>query len=104
VVCSVLIIRIERSGGVTGIPLLREMDGNDLPSDLINIAQKIVNDKEQFATPLKRTSTDGADYYSYKISVLDGNNRKIIKCTEYDIRNELKSLVKYVERHSKNHE
>jgi hypothetical protein len=103
-VYSVLIIRVERSGGLTGLTILKEMDSKYMPSDLINIAQKIINDKGSNTVPVKKSSSGAADYYSYVISVQDGDDRKIIRCNEYDIRSELKSLVKYIERHSKNHE
>jgi hypothetical protein len=43
-----------------------------------------------------------ADYYTYKISFQDGSKRKIIECNQFNIQNDLKSLVNYVESNSKN--
>ena len=97
-----MIIRIERSGGVTGLPSLNEIDSKDLPSHLLNALQKIMMNKKSPTVPLKGTPRGSADYYSYKILIQDGVNRKVIKCTEYDIQTELKSLVKYIESNSKN--
>jgi hypothetical protein len=97
-----VIIRIERSGGLTGIPALNEMDSKDIPSHLLNTVQKIMMNKKSPTVPLKGTPRDAADYYSYKIFVQDGVNRKVIKCSEYNIQSELKSLVKYIESNSKN--
>lgn len=96
-----MIIRIERSGGVTGLSALNEMDSKDLPSHFLRTLQKIMMNKKSPAVPLKVTPREATDYYSYKIFVQDGRNRKVIKCTEYDIQTELKSLVKYIESKSK---
>jgi hypothetical protein len=96
-----VIIKVERSGGLTGIPVLNEIDTKDLPSTLITIAKKIMGDKMSFTLSTEGIPRGGADYYSYKISVKDGVNEGAVECNEYNIRDDLKSLVKYVERNSK---
>lgn len=94
-------IRIERSGGFAGIPLFNEMDTKELPPSLVHIAEKIIEAKKISSLPMKSRPKGSADHYTYKISIQDGTNLRIIECNQYDIKDDLKSLVKYVERNSK---
>jgi hypothetical protein len=91
-------IRIERAGGLAGIPISNEIDANDLPSGLLQTARKIIQDKK--ASPLKSSPRGSADHYTYKISIEDGTNRSFIECNQYNIGDDLKSLVKYIEKNS----
>ena len=57
---------------------------------------------QRFSTlPMKGTPKGAADYYTYKIYIRDGVNRRVIECNEYNIRDDLKLLVKYIERNCK---
>jgi hypothetical protein len=96
-----VIIKVERSGGLTGISTCNEMDIKDLPSTLISTAKKIMNDNN-YSLPITSAPRGSADYYTYKISILDGVNQRVIDCNQYNIREDLKSLVKYIERNSRN--
>jgi len=96
-----VIIKVERSGGLVAVPVSVEMDAKDLPSTLITTAKKIIMDKRLSTLPMKAIPKGAADYYSYKISVQDGVNRRVIECNEYTIQDDLKLLVKYIERNSK---
>ena len=96
-----MIIKVERSGGLVAVPVSVEMDAKDLPSTLITTAKKIIMDKRLSTLPMKAIPKGAADYYSYKISVQDGVNRRVIECNEYTIQDDLKLLVKYIERNSK---
>ena len=96
-----MIIKVERSGGFTGIHTLNEIDAKDLPSKLVNAAKKIMADQKLSSLSMQRTPKGSADYYSYKISIQDGVNQRIIDCNEYNIQDDLKLLVKYIERNSK---
>ena len=94
-------IRVERSGGVTGIQLTNEMDSNDLPSPLVHKAKKIVEDKKISSLPMKSYPRGAADHYTYRISIQDGATLRVIECNQHDIKDDLKSLVKYIEKNSK---
>jgi hypothetical protein len=94
-------IRIERSGGLAGIPISNEMDEKDLPSALISTAKKIIEDKKVSPLTMKSPPRGAADHYSYKISIQDGMNLRVMECNEYNIQDDLKSLIKYIERNSK---
>jgi hypothetical protein len=96
-----VIIKVERSGGFAGIPLSKEIDAKDLPSTLISTAKKIMEHKKLSSLPLKGTPRGATDYYCYKISFQEGINRRVINCNEHNIQDDLKSLVKYIERYSK---
>lgn len=94
-------IRVERSGGLAGIPISNEMDEKDLPSALISTAKKIIEDKRLSSLSIKSSPKGAADHYSYKISINDGVQRRIIECTQYDIQDDLKSLIRFIEKNSK---
>jgi hypothetical protein len=95
-----VLIKVERSGGLAGIPISNVMDVNELPSKLMSIAKKIMMDKKSFSIP-KSYPKGAADHYTYKISILDGANRRVVECTQYDTTDDLKSLIKYIEKNSK---
>ncbi len=78
----------------------KEVDVKDLPSKLVSILKKKIIDTKASSIPLKSTPEGAADYYTYRISIHDGANRKLIECNQYDIQEDLKSLIKYIEKHS----
>lgn len=94
-------IRIERTGGFAGIPISNEIDANDLPSGLLQTARKILQDKKTPSLSSKSSPKGSADHYTYKISMQDGTNRSVIECNQYNIEDDLKSLVKYIEKNTK---
>jgi len=96
-----MIIRIERTGGVAGIPISYEMDIKDVPEVLLRKAKKILGDKKSSSLPLKLTPMGSADHYTYKISIQDGMDDRVLECNQYTIGDDLRSLVKYIERNSK---
>lgn len=94
-------IRVERGGGLAGIEVSNEIDSNDLPSTLLRTARKIIQDKKANSSTMKSSPRGSADHYTYKISIQDGTNRSVIECNQYNIEDDLKSLVKYIEKNSK---
>lgn len=93
---------MERSGGFAGLPTINEIDTKDLPSKLVNIAKEIILAKKKSSTlPITKTPEGSGDYYSYKISIRDARNRRSIECDELNIQDDLKLLIKYIERNSK---
>jgi hypothetical protein len=95
-----VLIKVERSGGLAGIPISNVMDVNELPSKLMSIAKKIMLDKKSISLH-KSYPKGAADHYTYKISIEDGANRRVVECTQYDTTVDLKSLIKYIEKNSK---
>ena len=98
---NIVRIRVERSGGLAGIPISNEIDGKDLPSGLTRTAKKIMEDKSVPSLSIKLSPRGAADHYTYKISIQDGRNQRVIECNQYNIEDDLKSLVNYIERNSK---
>ena len=94
-------IRVERSGGFAGIPISNEIDGKDLPSEFTRTAKEIMEDKSTPSLSIKSSPRGAADHYTYKISIQDGRNQRVIECNQYNIEDDLKSLVNYIERNSK---
>lgn len=94
-------IKVERSGGFAGIPLFNEMDEKDIPSSLVHSAKRIIETGKVSPGAAKSRQKGAADKYIYKISVQDGTSLKFIECNQDDIKDDLKSLVKYIERNSK---
>lgn len=95
-----MLIRVERGGGLAGIPISNEMDSKDLPSALLHTAKKIIK-KKKTSLSLKSIPRGSADHYTYKISIQDGMNQSVIECNEYNLEHDLQSLIKYVEKNSR---
>jgi hypothetical protein len=96
-----VIIKVERSGGFAGIPISNQIDTKDLPSTLAAKLKKIMESAKSSSLPLGVTPKGAADHYTYKISIQDGVNLKVVECNQYNIEDDLKSLVKYIEKNSK---
>jgi emfourin len=94
-------IRVERSGGFGGISFSHVMEAKDLPSYLVQTARNMIKDKNISSLPLKSWPRGAADHYTYKISIQDGTNLKVIECNQFNIKDDLKSLIIYIERYSK---
>jgi hypothetical protein len=94
-----VIIRVERSGGVAGIPFSKEVDTKDLPSRFMTTAKKIMLNSKSFTLP-KSAPMGAADHFSYKISIQDGKEQSVIECNQYNVQDDLNSLIKYIERKS----
>ena len=77
-----------------------ESDSDDLPSTLETIAKKMMKSTKKLPLTSKSTPKGAADHYTYKISIKDGVNEKMIECNQHNIQGDLKSLIKYVERNS----
>ena len=96
-----MIIKIERSGGIAGISRSTEIDSRELPSALATKINKIIQNRKLATMSSKVTPRGAADHYAYKISINDGENKIIIECNQYNLQNDFKSLIKYIEKHSK---
>lgn len=96
-----MIIKIERSGGLTGVKITNEVDVKRLPSSLATRLRKMILNDRYTTTPLKSTPESARDYFTYKILIQDDMNKKVIECNEYDIHADLKSIVDFVEKVSK---
>jgi hypothetical protein len=96
-----LIIKIERSGGLAGITKYSEIDVKDLPSELKPKANKIIMEQKSNSFSARSLPKGAADYYTYKIIFQDRSKKRIIECNQFNIQKDLRSIVKYIERISK---
>lgn len=94
-------ITVQKSGGFSGVSHYSEINSDDLPSSLKKTLMNLAGKNKASLRSLKSVPKGAADYYSYKITLDDGSNQRVIECNEYDIQNNLKSLVTYVEKHKK---
>jgi hypothetical protein len=93
-------IRVERSGGLTGIMVRREMDADKLTSSLRNTAERLMVVTK--SPILKKAVPKGAsDYLNYKITIEEGTKNRVIECNQFDMNESLRSLIKFIETNSK---
>ncbi len=95
-----MIIKLERSGGLAGISFYKEVDASTLPSTLLNKVKKIMEYPNSLHS-LNALPKGSRDHYTYKISINDGSRERTIECTQYDINEDMKALVRYFEVNSK---
>ena len=93
-------IKIERSGGFGGITTYCEMNAEKLSPALEGTARKLLDRKGSVV--LKGATPKGvADYLNYKITLEDGLRNSVIECNQFNMGNDLKSLIRYVESKSR---
>ncbi len=93
-------IKIERSGGFGGITSSSEMNADKLSPLLEGTVKKLLDHKGSGV--LKGTRPKGAaDYLNYKITLEDGDRNSVIVCNQFDMDDDLSSLIRYVENRSR---
>jgi hypothetical protein len=93
-------IKIERSGGFGGITSSSEMNVDKLTPVLEGTVRKLLDNKG--SGMLKGTRPKGAaDYLNYKITLEEGPQNSVIECNQFDMNDDLKSLISYVESRSR---
>lgn len=95
-----MIIKVERSGGITGQIISNQLDTEKLSPSLVSILKGIIDNGKLSSLPLKKAPLGAADHYIYKITIQDGSKKRIIECNQYNISDDLKSLVNRVENNS----
>jgi hypothetical protein len=89
-----VIIRIERSGGVTGIPLRGEIDTRKLPAAESEALQKQVEALNFFDLPEKiGGEAKGADRFQYLLSVEEAGRSHSVSVGETGGPPELHNLI-----------
>jgi hypothetical protein len=94
-------IKIEKTGGITGIPTSYDINTDDLPPSLITKAKRIIENGQSNSLTGKAPPAGSADHLNYKITLQDGLKKRVIECNQYNIQGELKSLISYVEKNLK---
>lgn len=94
-----MIIKVERYGGFAGITTSEQIEIKSLPSSLDTTVKELLDQPK--SSRQKSPPKGAADYYTYTITIQDGNFSNTIKCNEGDIKEDTKKLIKYVEKESK---
>ena len=94
-------IKVKRSGGLAAMSISNEIDTKDLPSVLAATAKNIMRNQKSSSLPKKSAPMGSADHYIYRISFQDGVKRRVVKCNQYAIQDDMKSLIEYIEKNSK---
>lgn len=92
-------IKIEQSGGFSGISLSKEMETDELPTPLENTIKELLDEKRTHL-PKGSRRRGAADYLNYKITIQNGNKDHVIECNEHDMDNNMRSLISYVKKNS----
>lgn len=72
------------------------MNADKLSPVLKGTVRKLLDHKG--SDMLKGTRPKGAaDYLNYKITLEEGHRNSVIECNQFDMDNDLKSLIRYVE-------
>ena len=90
-------IIIERSGGLTGIVVSHEMEIKDLPQSMVN---KNSGDTLTTTSPITENviaKKEIADHFNYRVTFKDGTQNKVVECNQYDIKDNIKDVIRYVE-------
>ena len=89
-----MIIRLERSGGLMGIPLRAEIDTRKLPTDQGESIHKLVENAGFFNLPEKIIEkSKGADRFQYVLGIEDGGSRHSVTVGEADAPPALQNLI-----------
>ena len=92
-------IKIERSGGLTGIISTNEIDANNLPSSLEGTIKELLNSAKFPLTRTLKKPKGAADYLNYRITIKEGKEEHIIECSEPEMDKGVKNLVNYVQKY-----
>ena len=93
-----MITRVERGGGPTAMSFLNEMDAKSLSSILISTTKKILVDEMLFHSQIRQYEVV-LQITTHKISVNEVD-QMIIVSNEYNIHDDLQSLIQYIEKNS----
>ena len=113
-------IHLERSGGFAGMTNSATVDTQALaPKDakeLQNLIQKskLFERSDKSAQQYKSQQSDSqqtgrnaitkkgaADYFTYKITIQNGNKEQSMECNDVDIQADVKGLVDFVTKHGR---
>lgn len=97
-----MIIRVERSGGFTGIGQRSVIDTDQLDPQESQELLDLVESSGFFQTALDKASAQGTpDRFNYSITVEDGQRRRTVEMNENDIPPEWQPLVQRINTLSK---
>lgn len=111
-------IHLERSGGFAGMTSSTTVDSKALAPNDANQLQKLIHksnifersaspdqqpkskqSNSQYPSPDTKTKKGAADYFTYKITVQNGNREQSMECNDINMQAHVKELVDFVTKH-----
>ena len=113
-------IHLERSGGFAGMTSSTTVDSKALAPNDANELQKLVDKSNLFERSTSRaqqpesrqsnpqypspgtkikTKKGAADYFTYKITIQNGNKEQSMECNDVNMEDDVKGLVDFVKKH-----
>jgi hypothetical protein len=113
-------IHLERSGGFAGMTSSTTVDSKALAPNDANELQKLIhrpNLFERSASPAQqpksnqsnsqypslstktKTKKGAADYFTYKITIQNGNKEQSMECNDVNMQDDVKGLIEFVTKH-----
>jgi hypothetical protein len=91
-----MILRMERSGGFTGIPLRAVIDSEQLPIEESRNLHHLVEVSGFFSLPPAIRSPSGADRFSYRLTIEDSGRSHTVEVSEGAAPEHLQALIRQV--------
>jgi hypothetical protein len=100
-------IHLERTGGFAGMIMSTTIDTKSLSSkeanelrDLIEKCHLFELSSESFQQDPSKTKKGAADYFTYKITVQNGDKEHSAECNDMNMQPIIKTLVNFLVKHS----
>ena len=77
-----------------------QLNTNDLSRSQLSKVRKLIENVKLPALNLRKLPQGAADHYSYKITIQDCAKQQIIECNQYEMAENVKSLINCVEKFS----
>jgi hypothetical protein len=101
-------IHLERSGGFAGMIMSTTVDTNTLSSNEVNELQGLIEKSQFFELSSEsveeassKTKKGAADYFTYKVTVQNGDGQHTVEWNDLSMQPNLKRLVDFLVKHSK---
>ena len=113
-------IHLERSGGFAGMTSSTTLDTKALDPNDANKLQNLIQkskllegttksaqqpisqqsrSQQPSPSPEMKTKTGAADYFTYKITIQNGNKKQTMECNDINMQANVKGLVDFVRKH-----
>lgn len=112
-------IHLERSGGFAGMTSSTTVDTKALAANDADELQNLIHKSNIFERPARsaqqpksqqpspspetktkaKTKRGAADYFTYKITIQNGNKEQSLECNDINMQAEVKGLVDFVTKH-----
>lgn len=89
-------IRLERSGGFTGIAVDKTIDSLELKQEETEMLRMMIDHSDFFALPCKEIAKPHPDRFTYKITVETEEKKHTVQFSQTSVPESLKDLIRYL--------